>query len=240
MNSSEVRGFLTGLILGDGAIDKGVKKRAFRIKSINEDFIDYIYNSLDQATEFSMNVVNHSASVRDNISRKPYQELTIRSHPYFAKKYHHFYDDNRKRRVTTEALNWLTPRGIANWYMSGGYIVRVGKNSGQIKNRRVELATDRYPIIEVEKMKKYFEQKHGYEVKLIKRKEGVYRLRFSLLSAQDLFIMIEPYITPSMKYKIDLCYTYQPKWMCDEYYRIMEKLHSANALAGNTEGKDIV
>ena len=35
IKSSELRGFFTGLILGDASIDKGVHKRAFNIKSIN-------------------------------------------------------------------------------------------------------------------------------------------------------------------------------------------------------------
>lgn len=33
MNSSELKGYLTGLIVGDGYIDKGVTKRAFEIKN---------------------------------------------------------------------------------------------------------------------------------------------------------------------------------------------------------------
>lgn len=39
MNSSELKGYLTGLIVGDGYIDGGVTKRAFAIKSINKEFI---------------------------------------------------------------------------------------------------------------------------------------------------------------------------------------------------------
>ena len=42
INSSELRGFFTGLILGDASIDKGVHKRALMIKSINRDFSDAV------------------------------------------------------------------------------------------------------------------------------------------------------------------------------------------------------
>ena len=48
MNSTKLRGYLTGLILGDGSIDKGVQKRAFSIKSINKDFIEKIYEDLNK------------------------------------------------------------------------------------------------------------------------------------------------------------------------------------------------
>jgi hypothetical protein len=50
MKSSELKGYLTGLILGDGTIDKGTTKRAFRIKSINFDFIDKIEKDLKDTT----------------------------------------------------------------------------------------------------------------------------------------------------------------------------------------------
>ena len=33
MNSSELKGYLTGLIVGDGCIGKGVTKRTFEIKN---------------------------------------------------------------------------------------------------------------------------------------------------------------------------------------------------------------
>ena len=39
MNSSELKGYLTGLIFGDARIDNGVTKRAIRMSSINKDFI---------------------------------------------------------------------------------------------------------------------------------------------------------------------------------------------------------
>ena len=44
MNSSELKGYLTGLIIGDGHIDKGITKRAFEIKNTHFDFIQKIKN----------------------------------------------------------------------------------------------------------------------------------------------------------------------------------------------------
>jgi hypothetical protein len=240
MNSSELRSFLTGLILGDGSIDKGVDRRAFRIKSINFDFIDYIERELSNNTNFQITVDLHEASIIDGVNRKAYKELKVKSHPYFNKKYNHFYDDYRGRRVTSEALSWITPIALANWYMSDGYIVLVGKTSGVIKDRRVEIATDRYPLQEVEKMKEYLEATYGFKIILVKHKDNHYRLRFSLLSAQYLFLMIAPYIVPSMRYKIILPYENRPKWMCDEYYNLITRLQSAERLTGNAEDEDIV
>lgn len=236
MNSSELKGYLTGLILGDGSIDKGVTKRSFRIKSINHDFIDKIERDLKDTTPFTIDVILVEASYKNGVSRRPYKELKIKSHPYFNKKYNFFYDDFRNRRITKESLNWLTPEGIANWYMSDGYIVHVGKNSGEIKDRRVELATDRYSPDDVKQIQQFFEDTYNFKTSLVKRKHGVYRIRFSLLSAQYLFLMINEYITPSFQYKLNLQYTYHPKWMSDDYYRLMMKLQSAETQTNNAVG----
>lgn len=240
MNSSELKGFITGLILGDGTIDKGVTKRAFRIKSINHDFIHYIGDCLRKTTNFKIEIKYHPASYRQGVYRRSYSELYIKAHPYFNKKYNHFYDDFRNRRVTKESLNWLNSRGLAAWYMSDGYIVRVGKTSGKIVDRRVELATDRYTKYDVDKIRKYLFEKYGFKTSRIHRGNGRYRIRISLLSAQDFFVMINPYVVPSMKYKLNLEYDYKPKWMTDDYYKLMLRLQSAEALTGKAEGQEIV
>lgn len=224
MKSTELRGYLTGLILGDGSIDKGVTKRAFRIKSINIDFIESIEKVLKETTNFKIEVRYFDASSKDGVNRKPYAELKVQAHPYFNKKYNFFYDDYRNRRITVESLRWLNSQGLANWFMSDGYTTLVGRKSGVIKDRRVELATDRYSEEDVNKIKKYLEETYGYTIKKVKRKEGVYRLRFSLLSAQHFFAMIEPYVVPSMRYKLNMCYEQQPKWMINEYYHLMNEI----------------
>ena len=122
----------------------------------------------------------------------------------------------------------MTPVGIANWYMSDGYVVRVGANNGRIKDRRVEIATDRYSSEDVDKMINFFKSEYGFKVTKVRRREGVYRIRFSLADAQKLFLLIKDYVVPSMHYKLDLCYDYQPKWMLDEYYELMMSFHSAS------------
>ena len=229
MNSSELKGYLTGLVLGDGHIDKGVTKRAFSIKSINEDFINKIKTDIDANTQFKWKIVTTPAYTdKDGTHHKTYHEFSIKAHPYFNKKYNYFYDDQRHRRITKESLNWLTIEGIANWYMSDGYVCLVGKTKGVIKDRRVDLCTDRYTKQDVEKIREYFLKVWGWETNTIQRKTNnklTYRIRFYKKSAQDMFCKIAPYVTPSLKYKLDMCYDYQPNWMTDEYYRLMTEIH---------------
>lgn len=240
--STELRSFLTGLILGDGYIDKGVHKRAFVIKNTHEDFIRYIENTLRENTKFKITVKSYEATYIDNVYRQPYWELTISSHPYFAKRYHNFYNDYKQRRIPKETLSWLTPIGLANWYMSDGYIVRVGQTKGKILHRRVELATDRYTESDVKKIIEYLDSQYSIKATKIKRKDKVYRIRISIVSAQKFFLLIKDYVVDSYKYKLNLCYDYKPMWMCDDYYNLMNEICKCRPpeLQNKVEGEDIV
>lgn len=234
MNSSELRGYLTGLIFGDGRIDNGVRKRAFEIKSMNEDFIKQIYKDISSCTNFqcSYRMVEGYTDAK-GVSHKKCWIFRINAHPYFAKKYHFFYNDYRQRRIHKTALKWLTLRGLANWYMSDGYICLVGKTKGFIYDRRVDLCTDRYRKPDVKKIRTYLKEQWGWETSLIQRKQNkktIYRIRFKKRSAQDFLYKIHPFITPSFRYKLDMKYDHRPDWMTDEYYNLMKEIHECESL----------
>jgi len=228
MNSSKLKGYLTGLILGDGYIDKGVAKRAFRIKSINKDFIEKIESDLSSSTNFKLVVRPHPARTgSDGTKHKEYLELTVKSHPYFAKIYHNFYDDFRNRIISKRALRAINWEGWANWFMSDGYIVKVGKTKGKIVDRRVELCTDRYPESGIDFLRSFMDKKYGFSIKKVRRGR-VIRIRFSLYQAQYFLYQISPFVVPSMMYKLDMAYSYRPEWMTDDYYELMKTVQSVS------------
>lgn len=236
MNSSELKGYLTGLIIGDGIIDKGVTKRAFEIKSINLDFIKKIKEDIESCSNFKINIKHIPENTsKDGVHHKESWILRIEAHPYFAKKYHHFYDDNRKRVVSKEAVSWITPCGLANWYMSDGYVCLVGKTKGSVYNRRIDLCTDRYQKHTIEKLVKALHDNFNINSSIIKRGK-FYRIRIKTNSYQTFINTIYPYITPSMQYKLYLGYEQQPIWMEDWLWDLQKSLKSAIALAGNAEG----
>lgn len=235
MNSSELRGFLTGLILGDGHIDNGITKRGFRIKSIQKDFIDQIYNELSSCTNFKMRVNYVPERIDRECHHKAYWELYVQAHPYFVKKYHHFYDDHRKRIVSSDAMQWLTPYGLANWYMSDGYICLVGKERGEIRDRRIDICTDRYDLHTVQRLQDMLMKRFDIAATLVKRGK-IYRIRIRQKSYQRFIELIEPYMVESMKYKMYLGYNMQPKWMPDEMWQKQERLRSATTPTANAAG----
>lgn len=236
MNSSELKGYLTGLIIGDGHIDKGVTKRAFEIKNTHFDFIEKIKNDIESCSNFKIHIRHCPQYIsNDKVNHKESWTLRIDAHPYFNKKYHHFYDDYRNRIVSNEATSWLTSNGLANWYMSDGYVCLVGKEKGEIYNRRVEFCTDRYPKFIVEKLSRMLYNKFNIESSIIKRGK-YYRIRIKTSSYQTFINLIYPHIVPSMQYKLYLGYEYQPKWMDDWTWNLQKSLNSAMALTSNVEG----
>lgn len=235
MNSSELKGYLTGLIFGDATIDNGITKRALRIKSINKDFIDKIENDLNSCTNFDISVRHFDAEFKNGCNHNEYWELYIKAHPYFAKKYHHFYTDERKRRASKESLNWLNEVGLANWYMSDGYVCLVGKNRGNIYNRRIEIATDRYDINTIESMQKMLKEKFNISTSIVHRGKTS-RIRVLTESYENFINIVYKHLTDSFKYKAYLGYNYQPKWMSDELWNLQKNLHSAIALTSKVEG----
>lgn len=235
MNSSELKGYLTGLILGDGYIDKGVTKRAFEIRSIDFHFIEKIKSDLETCTNFNITIKHTPERDSCGCHHRENWTLRIKAHPYFNKKYHHFYDDYRKRIVSDEALNWITPQGIANWYMSDGYVCLVGKTKGCIRDRRIDICTDRYSKETVMRMQQMFQNRFNIDTSLNKRGER-YRLRIKSNSYATFIKMIEPYIIPTMQYKLYLGYEQQPIWMDGDMWRLQENLRSAITLTDKTEG----
>lgn len=236
MNSSELKGYLTGLMIGDGYIDKGVTKRAFEIKSIKLDFIQKIKADIESCSTFKINI-KYCPELTDDkhVHHKESWALRIEAHPYFNKKYHHFYDDYRHRTISSEAMSWLTPNGLANWYMSDGYVCLVGKEKGNIYNRRIDFCTDRYSKPVVERLSKTLHDKFNVESSVIKRGR-FYRIRIKSVSYQTFINLIYPYMVPSMQYKLYLGYENQPKWMEDWLWDFQQSLKSAMTLTNNVEG----
>ena len=228
MNSSELKGYLTGLIVGDGYIDKGITKRAFYIRTISKDFIYKIKNDLESCANFNIAIRHYDAYYGGGCNHKESYQLYIKAHPYFNKKYHHFYDDNRKRIISNEALNWITPNGIANWYMCDGYITLVGKQSGNIYNRRMDICTDRYSLDTIQKIQNMFLNRFDINTSIIKR-DKFYRIRIKSGSYSDFINLIKPYMVESMLYKMYLGYAERPQWMDDDMWNYQEYLRSAIA-----------
>lgn len=232
MTSSELKGYLAGLIVGDAYIDKGITKRGLVIKSVCKQFIDKVQHDISSCTQFTTYVRQHDACFCGGCHHKEYWEFIVKAHPYFAKKYHHFYTDSGSRWVSREVTQWMTAAGIANWFMGDGYTCLVGKSKGIIKSRRIQFCTDRYDMKSIERLQKMLENKFGIKTSVIKRNNR-YRINILIESFDSFLTLVYPHLVPDMYYKIYLAYEKQPIWMSNENWEIQQSIRSAITLTDN-------
>ena len=107
---------------------------------------------------------------------------------------------NDKKVILKEALEQLTLEGIAWWYMDDGSM-SIKKIDG--KPRGAEITLNTYLTAEENQIIIDFFQSRFNIIWKLNKSKGRYRLRMGKKEAMKFFPLIEQYIIPSMKYKID-------------------------------------
>ncbi len=192
------RGILVGMALGDGHIkaNKSNARLTFIHCIAQKDYLNYKINLLHSVfggkkpkiTEFNN---NGYLGVRSGKSNR-----------YFKILHNWLYLKNKKT-FSLKILNFLTPHGIAIWWMDDGSLY-MKKRDGKIHAREGILST--YESLEVNKLiSKWFSDNYDIQFIPVKSK-GSYRLRINTTNLKLFIPIIKPYIIPSMHYKIDMKY----------------------------------
>jgi hypothetical protein len=198
---TELRSAIVGMVAGDAHIweQKGCSSVSLRIKHAERqrDYLGYkrdILQNLFKGWELPIQPFNNSG----------YSGVKVetRDHPRLRAIHKWFYSGGKKR-FSRQILNYLTPLGIAIWYMDDGSL-SLKKREGKVHGREIHLNTycslEEAGIIQV-----YFKEVWDVSWTIVPNK-GLFRLRMGSNEAKKLFKIIEPYTVPMMKYKIDLGY----------------------------------
>jgi len=199
---TELRSAIIGMVAGDAGIrqQKGCRSVSLRIchAERQQEYLEYkrdILQNLFKEWKIVIKSINNSGY--------PGVWLGTRTHPRLRVIHKWFYNSGKKQ-FSRRVLNYLTPIGIALWYMDDGSL-SYKRREGKIHGREIHLNT--YCSFEEAKIiQTYFKEVWNMSWTLVFNK-GFYRLRMGAGEAQKLFAIIEPYIIPSMKYKLDLKYT---------------------------------
>lgn len=207
--NDEDRGILVGMILGDGYIS--VKKRVnakgkLSIESASLSITHSVKQRLyvEHKCELVRKIFGGTHTVHERRARlkngKTYQLYGfIKTNPYFRilrKMLYHY----GAKTFTSQALNMLTPHGIAIWYMDDG-TSRINVNSkGFISSVATEIATC-CSYEEAILICAWFKEKHDIAFKPFSTKES-FSIRCNTENSHVFARMIEPYIIPSMRYKL--------------------------------------
>jgi hypothetical protein len=198
---TELRSAIVGMVAGDAHIwkQKGCPSVSLRIKHAERqrDYLGYkrdILQNLFKEWEIPIRPFNNSGHSGVKIE--------TRDHPRLRAIHKWFYSGGKKR-FSRQILNYLTPLGIAIWYMDDGSL-SLKKRDGKVHGREIHLNTY-CSLEEATIIQAYFKEVWDVSWTIVPNK-GLFRLRIGSNEAKRLFKIIEPYMVPMMKYKIDLVY----------------------------------
>jgi hypothetical protein len=201
---TELRSAIIGMVAGDAGIrkQKGCRSVNLRITHCEKQrkYLEYkrdILQNLFKGWEIPIRPINNSGY--------PGVRLETRNHPKLRAIYKWFYSDGKKR-FSRRTLNYLTPIGMAIWYMDDGSL-SYKKRGGKIHGREIHLNTY-CSLEEAEVIQAYFEEVWDVSWTVVPNK-GLFRLRMGSNEAKKFFAIISPYIIPMMRYKIDFGYIKQ-------------------------------
>lgn len=213
LTSSELDGILYGTLLGNASLNKANKNGNYNLTLSHspkqKEYLEFKKELLSKIShvKFSFKEINFT----NKSNGKSYKTYYYHSNylRYFTKKAKVFYTKDRKKVVTRKILNKLTPLGIALWWMDDGSLcIHRRKDRGTVQRTAI-LATCSFSLEEHDTIIKYFKEKWDINLKVAyvgskaKRKPVI---RIPMKEFGKFKEIIEPYIIPSMKYKIDCKY----------------------------------
>lgn len=197
-NKQQLTEALYWMILGDGCIEK--KDRGNYILSIvhSQDHWDYItwksmiIERLTKTTYFSP--FKGSGYSQGTI----YVRVRSKAHPWFTKMRKRLYKPGGKT-IDPMALSLLGPIGLSILYQDDGSL-----NYSTDAGTNVLLHKLNYSFFELEQFAKKLVDKYGiiFRLNRVNGKGKGFRLRLRAKDVDKFFELIEPYIVPSMEYKI--------------------------------------
>jgi len=209
----EDRGMLIGMVFGDGHIS--VRKRLKSGKYEYESSELVIKHSVAQQdyclhkAALVRGIFGGKFTVRNGVTKLNEKEYYwvhfTKSHSYFRILKSLLYPEGKKR-FTRQALEMLTPAGIALWYMDDGNArTNLSDKTGFVSSCSTQIAT-MCSKEEVDEIVNYFLRVHEIEFKVRfdrRQTEGKqYYIEANTANSQKFARLIKPYVIPSMLYKL--------------------------------------
>lgn len=191
------REILIGTLLGDGHMETKNDGKTYRLRiehsTKQKEYVKWLYEAFQDWVRTLPIARTRSVIVRGKAKeyeRIGFVTLSTGSLRFYAKQFY-----RSKKKVVPKLIHrWLTPMVLAVWYMDDGSI-----KSNQHKT--VLLNTHSFSDQDLKRLQKALKDCYGIETKLRKQKDG--KQIYLLSETIDIFLnLIEPYIIPSMKYKL--------------------------------------
>jgi len=187
------RAIVVGLLLGDGHLETQNGGRTYRLKVehgiAQKEYVDWLYG------EFRDWIRTPPKERTKSSFGKPIVSYGFATYSSGALRFYaqQFYQE-RKKVIPKFIGKILDPQAIAIWFMDDG-------SWKSDKHRTYIIHTLGYSRVELELVQKVFAKKFGITVGIHSQYNGL-RLCIAAESAGTFKKLIEPYVIPSMKYKL--------------------------------------
>lgn len=198
--SKKIQSLIIGSLLGDGYLSKPKNRgNYFEVQHSNRQ-LEYLKwkrerffeEGLEPSTLYSLKKYNAN---KFQIYGAKFNGLLLR---------HQLYPNNNKI-ITRYHLNKLDAEGLAIWFMDDGGKV-LTKRNGNICGRYLKISTYSFTYDEHLIIQNYFKVVWSINCSIKMDKGKYYWIKFSATEAKKLIQIIEPFIHPTLLYKIDLNY----------------------------------
>lgn len=197
------RGILVGMSIGDGYLVRQNYSYSLRIEhSLKQlPYLEHKANKLDSIFGGKKRVVYRRDRL-DKRTNKTYRSCSIaKGNKYFKYLLKRLYPNGTKT-YTKQVLDYLTPEGVAIWYMDDGNCkLSISKRTGKISSCQTYLATH-CTKGEAELIVDYFRETWGVVFKIYTRKDGSCVICANTQASKVFVALVRKYIIPSMAYKI--------------------------------------
>jgi len=198
------RGILVGMILGDGYLLSQGNHCSLTIEHSQKQ-IEYLKHKakLIHSIFGGKPCKIYRRSRYDKRTNKIYKQCSLaKGNKYFKFLKKKIYCNKNKKYYTRSVLNWLTPHGLAIWYMDDGCCKARKNKNGNITSCQTYLNTY-CSLEEAQTIKTYFKEVWNIDFSIHTRKLTKTCLLCANSEASKKFIkLIRPYIIPQMQYKL--------------------------------------
>src|SRR5581483_4787496 len=188
------REILVGILLGDGCLESQNKGRTYRLKieqsARHEAYVRHLYQC------FRPWILSEPVSKRCRASNGSFSvswAFSSVSHASFRFYAQQFYAGDKKC-VPKQIERWLTPRGLAYWFMDDGSM-----KSKQSKG--IVLNTQGFECSDVERLIGVLGARFALSANLRRQREG-FQIYISGFSYENFVDLVDPFLIAEMRYKV--------------------------------------
>lgn len=196
--TSEQRQLVIGSLLGDGTmrIGEGARNANFKTEQGLEQraYVLWKYRILEPLV-FTEPKLSYRYRENGDAYPKSWWFRTVR-HPLLTEIYMRFYEREGyrtgRKRVPHDISSDLDPLALAVWIM----------DDGSYSQGVIDISTYCFTLAEIGVLQKGLKDRFGVEIKYHNDRDKGYRMYCNKRETLKLIEIIEPYIIPSLKYKI--------------------------------------